>query len=130
LATAGLIAGTIFAAPAASADQQFGCTSSTTSGLHMTATRISYGGFKSAIYASATQSYKQVKNNLPDVQWSFSRFTSSSGLQTRYSNPTQWGSSANPLDMNTRYVTAHWAGTSIGGTTGWITSCTTRVGAP
>lgn len=108
--------------------KQFGCTVSGRPGLHMTATRINYGGGKTAIYASATQRHKQIINNAPDIDWTFNKFTSSTGLQTRYSQPTQWGSKANPLPRTGEYVTVKWLGRNTQAQSGIPASCTTRVG--
>jgi hypothetical protein len=92
----------------------------------MTATRIWYSTGKTAIYASATQSYKQVISLKPDVVWTFNRFESS-GLQTRYSQPTQWGSSSNPISGSARWVYVYWTGRNSGGGT-YSTYCRAAVG--
>lgn len=129
LAALGLAAGVAVATPSmASADAQFGCTSGASQALHMTATRLNYGNNQSAIYASATAKYQQQFTLRPDIVWTFYSFTSSSGLQTRYTQPTQWGSTSYPLDLNTRYITVTWHGRTTVGTSVSPTSCTTRVG--
>lgn len=77
--------------------------------LHAYFTRINYGNGKTAIYASANQSVR--KDNpapFPDVTYTFNRFSSPSGLQTRYSNPTQWGNKYNPLNTAKRTITVTW----------------------
>ena len=115
------------AAPAhAYTTKQSGCTATYpgATGIHMTATRIFYAPSKTAIYASATQSWKQVKNNAPDVTWTFVSFTSDTGLQSRYSQPTQWGSQANPMLYYAERIKVTWSGTSVGGGR-YTTSCTT-----
>jgi hypothetical protein len=117
------------AVPSQAVGNQFGC--STDGGhLHMTATLNNYGSaVGTSIYASATASHTHVRTLLPDLRYKFHRFTSSSGLQTRYVQPTQWGSSSNPLNFNTKYVTVVWRTyDTFGDWTGGEASCTTKVG--
>lgn len=131
LALVVLVVGAIFTAPStAQADSRayYSCTSSKSSALHMTATRIRYTvGGGTAIYASATQSYKQVLSLRPDIVWTFHHFESA-GLQTRYSQPTQWGSQANQLPSTARWVDVYWHGVSAGGAGGYEALCRTTVG--
>lgn len=124
-----LVVGLFFTAPStahAESRSYYGCSSSAVPALHMTATRIWYSTGKSAIYVSATQSYKQVLSLKPDVVWTFNR-VQSSGLQTRYYQPTQWGSASNPIGTYARYVYVYWSGRNSGGGT-YSTYCRAVVG--
>jgi hypothetical protein len=105
----------------------YGCTSSDSSALHMTATRIRYTSGGSAVYASATQSYKQVLAWKPDVTWTFHHFESA-GFQTRYTQPTQWGSASSPTPNVAIWVDVYWHGRNSGGNTGYRALCRTTVG--
>lgn len=126
-----LIVGAIFAAPSsaqADSSASYGCTSYETSGLHMTATRIRYTSGGTAIYASATQSFKQVRSLKPDVTWTFNRFEGA-GLQTRRTQPTQWGSPTNPLPTYARYIYVYWHGVdSQGRAVATVPYCRATVG--
>lgn len=122
------LAGAVTAATPAAANATFGCSRSDIPGLSMTATRINYGGNQSAIYASATKSKVEVVTAGPDVTWTFYSFGSTSGLQSRYATPTQWGNTANPLDLSTEYITVTWKGKNNTGGTYPNKTCTTRVG--
>ena len=126
-AALGLLIGGVVAAAPASADATYSC--STDSGhLIGSATRINYGNNKSAINAYATARHQHDVSLSYDIVYTFSKFTSSSGLQTRTTNPTQWGSTTNPLDLTTRYVTVYWAGHTTAGQAVAGKSCTIRVG--
>lgn len=116
------------AAMPAQADAQFGCTVSGHTGLHATATRINYGNNRSAIYVSATQSWKQIYTLRADIFWTYYRMTSSSGLSTKYTNPAQWGSLSSPLDLSTEYITITWNGRTAFATTTQPAQCTIKVG--
>lgn len=130
LALVALVVGLFFTAPStanAESRSYYGCSSSHAPALHLTATRIWYSTGRTAIYASATQSYKQVLSLKPDVVWTFHHFQST-GLQTRYVQPTQWGSSANPINGTyARWVYAYWTGRNSGGGT-YSTYCRAAVG--
>jgi len=112
----------------ASANSQYGC--STLAGhLHASATLINYGSSRgTAVYASATGTYKEVITFGPDITWRFARMTLTPG-STKRSNPSQWGSSTSPLNFSTKYLKVTWYGTQLGVTTDSTHSCTVRVGA-
>lgn len=123
LAAAGLAIG--LTATAAQANAQYGCTAPYGLGhLHATATLINYGsGIGTADYVSATGYYHESVTLASDRDWHFKQMTLTGG-NTKYTNPSQWGSSTNPLSFSTHYIKVTW--TALGG--GIVTSCTIKAG--
>lgn len=83
--------------------------------LNAYASRINYGGGKTAIYMSANQ---RVVKDMPwpysDVAYTFYSATSPN-LQSRYSQPTQWGSRTNPLGTANYSIKITWRGYTVDG---------------
>lgn len=128
LATVAAAAGVLFIGTApASANQTFWCSSNSIPGMNASATRINYGP-GSAIYGDAVKSIKDVRPLAPDVYYTFYSFTSTSGLQSRYTTPTQWGNTSNMLDFSTEYIKVTWKGKSASGSPYPSESCTIKVG--
>jgi len=122
LAAVGLTLGVVLASPApaqavsVTSVRQFGCAMIGRPYLHATFTRTRFSNGTSHIYASATASYKQVIPLAPDINWRFYRFRST-GLQTRYYQPTTWtrNFAGAPLNQTYRLVIAEWIGTDTYG---------------
>lgn len=89
--------------------------------------RSNFGGGKTSIFGTASYPWKQSRTTY-DVTWTFYRFTSSTGLQTRYENDTTWGGSAgNRLPATNETITTEFRGrNALGGT--YSAKCTTTVG--
>lgn len=127
LAAIGLaLTATVATAPMASASTT-SCTNTWVGwpSLHAYGTRLHYSPGKTAIYLSATQ--RVVKDNpwpFADVIYTFNRASSPSGLQTRYSQPTQWGNIYNPLNTAARTITVTWKGYDTNGNRKADRNCT------
>ncbi len=125
--TSTLLVGGVLLAPSASA-ATYSCTASgANGGLHAAGARTNYSD-GSSILGYATARYVEPIAG-PDIEWTFVKFTSSTGLQTRTSNPTTWGGSAgNRLPKTTESITAQWTGYNYGAAVRLYRVCTVTVG--
>lgn len=130
LATVG-IALSLTAAPAQAATiyKTYSATVAGKPCLKITATRSIFSPGKTAITASATKTCKEIVDNNYDVNWTFHDFSSTTGLQQRWVNPTTWGGSVgNNLPATVEYIRVTFHGKNTAAKSGYRAYVILRVG--